>query len=149
MMIRYLVGAVVLACAGLLVSANHGSAAKDAPKDDESAMRFEWRVEGPAEQCGRSCRRWISAIGVVTDHTARDFEAFAKINNVRGGTLVLDSEGGSVLAAMTLGRAIRSLDMTTTVGKTVVLPAAGDKGPRATLSPGAQCESMCAFILLG
>jgi hypothetical protein len=145
-MIRYIIGALALGCITLLASANTGSAAKD---DSESAMRFEWRVEGPAEQCGRSCRRWISAVGVVTDRTARDFESFARNNDVRGATLVLDSEGGSVLAAMTLGRAIRRLDITTTVGKTVALPAAGDKTPRAMLSPEAQCESMCAFILLG
>jgi hypothetical protein len=36
---------------------------------------------------------------------------------------VLDSEGGSVLTALALGRAIRRFDMTTTVGKTIVLPS--------------------------
>ena len=111
-------------------------------------MRFEWRTEGPAEQCGTACRTWISAAGLITENTAIDFDAFAKDNNVRGATLVLDSPGGSVLAALALGRAIRRLDMTTTVGKTIVLPF-NDNEARAKLSPDATCESMCAFLLLG
>lgn len=111
-------------------------------------MRFEWRTEGPAEQCGAACRTWISAAGLITENTAIDFDAFAKDNNVRGATLVLDSPGGSVLAALALGRAIRRLDMTTTVGKIIVLPS-NDNEARAKLSPDATCESMCAFLLLG
>jgi hypothetical protein len=86
---------------------------------------------------------------VVAESSAREFEVFARDNDVRGATLVLDSEGGSVLAALALGRAIRRFDMTTTVGKTTVLPPMDGTAPRATLSPKAQCESMCAFILLG
>ena len=110
-------------------------------------MRFEWRLEGPAQTCRGSCRVWISATGVVTEDTVRDFEQFARDNDLRGATLVLDSEGGSVVGALALGRAVRRLDMTTTVGRTVA--AAGESGaPRATLSPKANCESMCAFILL-
>jgi hypothetical protein len=26
-------------------------------------MRFEWRQEGPAETCGKTCRSWISPRG--------------------------------------------------------------------------------------
>jgi hypothetical protein len=126
---------------------NDRSVAKDDGKS--ASMRFEWRTEGPAEECGQYCRRWISATGVVTEGSARDFETFAKGNEVRGATLVLDSEGGSVLAALALGRAIRRFDMTTTVGKTTALPSPDGSPPRAMLSPKAQCESMCAFILLG
>jgi hypothetical protein len=114
-----------------------------------ASMQFEWRTEGPASQCGRSCRAWVSAVGLVTDRTARDFEIFANDNAIRGATLVLDSEGGSVLGAMALGRAIRRLDITTTVGKTIVASDAASKEMRSSLSPRARCESMCAFILLG
>jgi len=144
---RYLVGVTTLAFACLLAFANKSSIAKDEKKP--APMRFEWRMEGPAERCGQQCRTWISATGVINEGTARDFEAFAKANDVRGATLVLDSEGGSVLAALALGRAIRAYGMTTTVGKTNVLPPVEGNAPRATLSPTASCESMCAFILLG
>ena len=43
-----------------------------------------------------------------------------------GARLVLDSEGGSVLSAMALGRAIRNFEMTTTVGRTTLLPPDGN-----------------------
>jgi hypothetical protein len=131
----------------MLALASHQSSAKDRAKPP--SMRFAWQLEGPEDRCGTYCRTWISASGVVTEHTARDFETFAQQRDMRGATLVLDSEGGSVLAALALGRAIRTLDMTTTIGRTTVLPANGDEAPRAALASKATCESMCAFILLG
>jgi len=127
------------------------AADRPAVKSDSkpAPMRFEWRMEGPAVDCGTHCRLWISAIGAITEATVRDFEQFATDNDIRGATLVLDSEGGSVLSALALGRAIRRFEMTTTVGKTAALPAVDGDTPRAVLSPRANCESMCAFILLG
>ena len=120
------------------------------PPDDGAGapMRFErWR-EGPADVCGSSCRVWISAVGYITADTPREFETFAKDPNVRGGVLVLDSDGGSVLGTIALGRIVRSFDMITTIGKTAALPPAGDGDRRAMLSPNGNCESMCAFLLL-
>src|SRR5262245_16659190 len=115
---------------------------------DPLPMRFALHREGPSDQCRTSCRTWISAVGVITAQTAREFDRFARDNKIRGDTIALDSEGGSVVAALALGRAIRRFDMTTTVGKTTVLGSdAGDA--RARLSPNASCESMCAFVLLG
>ena len=55
---------------------------------------------------------------------------------------------GSTLGAMALGRTIRSLNMSTTVGRTTELPATEGKEPRAQLSPRAECKSMCTFVLL-
>jgi hypothetical protein len=89
-----------------------------------------------------------SAVGIITDDTARAFESFARGKNVRGARLVLDSEGGSVLSAMALGRTIRNFDMTTTVGRTEPLPEDGSGVLRAVITPDASCESMCAFVLL-
>jgi hypothetical protein len=140
-MIRFLIGILAL-----------GSSCLPAFAEPEEAgvpsMRFEWHMEGPADRCGMACRVWISAVGLITEDTARDFDVFAKDNNVRGATLVLDSPGGAVQAALELGRAIRGFDMMTTVGKTIVLTS-DDGVPRAELSPDASCQSMCAFLLLG
>ncbi|HET9245927.1 MAG TPA: hypothetical protein VFO15_09010, partial [Xanthobacteraceae bacterium] len=111
-------------------------------------MRFEWRREGPAHACGANCRVWISATGYITADTPREFETFAKDANARGAVLVLDSDGGSVLGTLALGRAIRNLGMITTIGKTTALPPSRDGDRRATLSPDGNCESMCAFLLL-
>jgi hypothetical protein len=150
-MIRYLIGAGVLVCACAIAFAGDRPTAKESVKSEPKldSMRFEWRLEGPADACKQNCRTWISAVGPVTDRTARDFEAFAAANNVKGATMVLDSEGGSVLAALALGRTIRRLGITTTVGRTAALPSNDGTAPRATLSPRASCESMCVFILLG
>ena len=111
-------------------------------------MQFAIRQEGPAAICRDKCRTWISAVGMVKLETVREFEAFAARNDIRGATIALDSEGGSVVGALALGRAIRRMEMTTTIGKTSELPAGNESVRRATLSPRADCESMCAFILL-
>jgi hypothetical protein len=144
-MLRLLGGAIALACG----VAQAVAASPTVPDDSGSApMRFEWRREGPADVCGPNCRVWISAVGYITADTPREFETFAKDPNVRGAVLVLDSDGGSVLGTLALGRAIRGLDMITTIGKTTPLPAAADGSRRATLAPNGNCESMCAFLLL-
>ncbi len=139
-MIRILFGGLALACTCL-------SALAAGPSGDNSSMRFEWRSEGPADLCGKVCRVWISAVGPVTERTPRDFQSFAGKQGVRGAIMVLDSEGGSVVDTIELGRALRQLEITTTVGKTVTGPAAGG-GTVTKISPSASCESMCAFVLL-
>jgi hypothetical protein len=110
-------------------------------------MQFELWTEGPAEACGKTCRTWVSATGAITAETSRDFEAFAKKRKLEGITIALDSDGGSVLGALALGRAVRKLGMTTTVGKSVEI-AGADGEHRGRLLPRAYCESMCAFVLL-
>src|SRR6266852_5259345 len=141
-----------LAWAGLALACSAAQALAGSPPPVEdpgnAPMRFEWRREGPADVCGSSCRVWISAIGYLTSDTAREFEAFAEKNDIRGTVLVLDSDGGSVLGTIALGRAIRRLEMVTTVGKTVPLPPTAQGERRAKLAPNASCESMCAFLLL-
>ena len=112
-------------------------------------MRFDLRLQGPAEACGAKCQAWISASGAITADTPRDFQLFAQGRDLSNATMVLDSDGGSVLGAIALGREIRRLALTTTVGRTVDLASVADDHPRAVLSPRADCESMCAFVLLG
>jgi hypothetical protein len=111
-------------------------------------MRFEWRQEGPVETCGKTCRSWISAVGMITSATPARFSAFVEGRDVRGATVVLDSAGGSTLDAMVLGDMIRNLNLATTVGRTIELSGGDGRASRTTLSPHADCESMCAFVLL-
>ncbi len=111
-------------------------------------MQFEQWTEGPAQACGDKCRTWISASGAITADTPRDFEAFAKTRNIEGMMIALDSDGGSVLGALSLGRSIRKLGMITTVGRTLDLSVNDNGRKRAKLQPRAFCESMCAFLLL-
>jgi hypothetical protein len=111
-------------------------------------MRFDLRMQGSADSCGAKCETWISASGAITADTARDFIRFANGRDLANATVVLDSDGGSVLGALALGREIRRLSLNTTVGRTVDLPRSSNNEPRTALLPRADCESMCAFVLL-
>jgi hypothetical protein len=143
-MIRFAAAAGAAATCLLLATSAQPVAA---PDSRALPMQFDVWTEGPAQACGSDCRTWVSASGAITSDTPRDFEAFAKKTKIAGATIALDSDGGSVLGALALGRAIRKLGMTTTVGKTIDLSAA-DGTKRARLQPKAYCESMCAFVLL-
>ena len=136
--------AVVLASATtvLLLPASAQVAERTLP------MRFELRLQGPPETCGAECKLWVSASGAITADTPGDFIAFAKVRDLTGATVVLDSEGGSVLGAIAFGREIRRLNLDTTVGRIVDVPG-GQERPRGRFVPHADCESMCAFVLLG
>ena len=141
---RRLFGAFALGC--LFVSFAIPVAEGDPSR--ASPMQFFIRQDGGAN-CAPKCKVWISATGMIRAETPREFEIFAAKNNVRGATIALNSEGGSVHGAIALGRAIRKLDMTTTVGRTIDGPGSGEAAARnASLSPRADCESMCAFVLL-
>lgn len=142
---RRLVGAIALGC--LFVS----FAAPVAESDPSRSAPMQFLLRQDAGACGAKCKTWISATGMIRAETAREFEEFARKNNIRGGMLALNSEGGSVHGAIALGRAIRKLGLTTTVGRTVDLPGysgAGGKVIPANLVAKADCESMCAFVLL-
>jgi hypothetical protein len=136
--------ALTLTAPGLLVSSATRASDRTLP------MQFQLRLQGPAETCATSCKTLISAAGAITADSARDFMLFAQGRNLTGATVVLDSDGGSVHGAIALGREIRRLALSTTVGRTVDLAAPSERETaRAVLSPRADCESMCAFVLLG
>lgn len=116
--------------------------------DRSLPMRFELRTQRTEAACGTKCPAWISATGAITSDSARDFLLFAKGKNLAGATVVLDSDGGSVIGALALGREIRKLALNTTVGRVVDLPATTNGESRVAVLPRADCESMCAFVLL-
>ena len=103
-------------------------------------MRFSW------VGCQPNCRGWVSAVGIVTADTPKDFDEFAEGRQLDGATIVLDSSGGSVNDAIALGRRWRSLGALTTVG--ISLENRTGQGGRASVMPEAYCESMCVFLLL-
>jgi hypothetical protein len=103
-------------------------------------MRFSWVA------CQPNCRGWVSAVGIVTADSPGDFDAFARGRDLGGTTIVLDSSGGSVNDAITLGRRWRELGALTTVGISVETHTA--QGDRPSVAPEAYCESMCVFLLL-
>jgi hypothetical protein len=117
--------------------------------DRSQPMHFALRLQGPEATCGSQCKLYIAASGAITADTPTQFQAFAKNRKLNGAVIVLDSDGGSVHGAIGFGREIRRLGLDTAVGRLTDLKTNGNKEPvRATLSPRADCESMCSFVLL-
>lgn len=111
-------------------------------------MRFVLRQEAPSKLCGDNCRLFIGASGAITADTPQDFQKFSHAHDVKGATVVLDSDGGSVHGAIALGREIRALGLNTTVGRLEDLDGPQHGIRRAKFSPRGECESMCAFVLI-
>jgi hypothetical protein len=123
--------------------------------DNSSPMRFALFADGSPETCATTCRPLIGASGMITADTARQFIAFVRDNALQavqggqaGATVVLESDGGSVLGALDLGRAIRRFGFATTVGR-VVERRSATSTKYGEMTGRADCQSMCSFVLLG
>jgi hypothetical protein len=137
-----LIAIAALAVAVPAAVATLGSSARAGSTLEERKlpMKFGWIA------CDPNCTGWVSAVGIVTSDSPRDFDEFARGRDLAGATVVLDSSGGSVNDSIALGRRFRDLGLRTTVGTSVVThAAAGDHG---SVSPEGYCESMCVFLLL-
>jgi hypothetical protein len=137
-----LIAIAALAVAVPAAVATLGSSARAGSTFEERKlpMKFGWIA------CDPNCTGWVSAVGIVTSDSPRDFDEFARGRDLAGATVVLDSSGGSVNDSIALGRRFRDLGLRTTVGTSVVThAAAGDHG---SVSPEGYCESMCVFLLL-
>src|ERR1700742_4508384 len=103
-------------------------------------MHFSWVA------CQPNCRGWISAVGIVTADSPREFDEFARGRELHGATIVLDSSGGSDNELIALGRRWRPLGALPSVGISAQDHTA--QGERPRVLPEAYCESMCVFLLL-
>jgi hypothetical protein len=130
--------------------------------DGSSPMRFTLYADGSSETCASACRSLIAASGMITADTARQFSAFVRDNALQvqvsrelggqqagqpGATVVLESDGGSVLGALDLGRTIRRFGFATTVGRVVERRTTAFMKYGETIAR-ADCQSMCTFVLL-
>ena len=125
---------------GIFAPDNGRAHANGVLEERKMPMRFVWN------DCVDGCLGWVSATGIVTSDTPGEFDEFARGRNLANAAVVLDSSGGSVNDAITLGRRWRKLGLLTTVGTTVEIRT--DDGERPAVVPGAYCESMCVFLLL-
>ena len=129
--------ALCIALVALRSSSAHADVAVEGRK---LPMKFSWVA------CQPNCRGWITAVGIVTANSPKDFDEFARGRQLGGVTIVLDSSGGSVNDAIALGRRWRKLGAQTTVGVSVQTNTA--QGDPVNVAPAAYCESMCVFLLL-
>ena len=135
-----IVTAACLAVPGALVVLGGLAHAGGTLEERKLPMQVSWVA------CQPHCGGWISAVGIVTAESPKDFEDFAQGRDLRGATIVLDSSGGSVNDSITLGRRFRNLGLMTTVGISVRTHAT--QGDHGAIDPQAYCESMCVFLLL-
>jgi hypothetical protein len=137
-----LLGAAVLCIAlpGTVAMLGGSAHAAVTLEERKLPMHFNWIA------CQPNCRGWVSAVGIVTADSPREFDEFARGRELNGATIVLDSSGGSVNDSIALGRRWRALGALTTVGISVQDHTA--QGDRARVVPEAYCESMCVFLLL-
>jgi hypothetical protein len=122
-------------------------------------MRFTLYADGSPDTCLSTCRTLIAASGMITADTARQFIAFVRDNALQAlsgahqaarpaATVVLESDGGSVLGALDLGRAIRRFGFATTVGRVAERRATTALIKYGEMITRADCQSMCTFVLL-
>ena len=134
------VAAICVALPGVVAPLGSSARAGNSLEERKLPMKFSWVA------CEPNCRGWVSAVGVVTTDSPRDFNEFARGRDLAGATVVLDSSGGSVNDSIALGRRFRELGMLTTVG--VSVSTHSRQGDYGSVSPEAYCESMCVFLLL-
>jgi hypothetical protein len=132
--------ALCIALVGLMALLGGSARAGVALEGRKLPMKFSW------VPCQPNCRGWVSAVGIVTADSPRDFDEFARGRQLGGATIVLDSSGGSVNDSITLGRRWRNLGVLTTVGVSVQTNTTQSAPPN--VAPVAYCESMCVFLLL-
>ncbi|QOZ48694.1 hypothetical protein XH89_13910 [Bradyrhizobium sp. CCBAU 53340] len=125
--------------AGAIATFGSPASAGASLEERKLPMKFAWVA------CEPNCRGWISAVGIITADTPKDFDDFARARQLGGATVVLDSSGGSVNDAITLGRRFRNLGLLTTVG---ITQPNNRQGVRPAVASEAYCESMCVFLLL-
>jgi hypothetical protein len=132
--------ALCIASPGVLGVVGGSAYAGASLEERKIPMRFSW------VGCQPNCRGWVSAVGIVTADSPREFDDFARGRQLGGATIVLDSSGGSVNDSIALGRRWHKLGVLTTVGASVQTHT--PQGDRASVVPEAYCESMCVFLLL-
>src|SRR6202790_54198 len=132
--------ALCIALPGLVALLGGSAHAGVTLEERKLPMKFSWVA------CQPNCRGWVSAVGIVTADSPRDFDKFARGRQLGGATIVLDSSGGSVNDSIALGRRWRNLGALTTVGISVQTNT--PQGAPAGMAAVAYCESMCVFLLL-
>lgn len=112
-----------------------------APSTPVVVMTFTL-VQGEADACGPGCSRWIVAEGAILAATPT---AFLEVSQALGGEkppLLIHSDGGTVEAAMALGRLVRRAGLATIVART------DRSGALPHPAVDGSCHGACLYLLL-
>ncbi len=128
-----------------------------APAMDFLVVRYS------SPRCEPDCPEWIAAEGRIVPETAGRLAKFLADPARRKLPLILNSGGGSIEAAVAMGRMIRKYEMDTGVGQTMILGCPNAQRDAGTCKSdgvllafdgeafpyGAYCASACPLVLLG
>jgi len=115
-------------------------------------------VHDVSSDCASNCSDWISAEGDIIESTRGEFQrVFKKLGN-RNLPIFINSGGGSVQAALDIGREIRARKLDVAVAKTVLSPCQPgskfcvnnqpiDGSPALIDERFSACASACTMIL--
>jgi hypothetical protein len=146
--------AVVLAC---------GPAAAAPPRKAAPAMESPMQVNvvrSAHPGCEPQCPQWIAAQGRIVAGTARRFREVLSQLGERRLPILIDSGGGAVEDALSIGRLIRAKGLQVAITRTAYGPCApadaacrkaktGGELRGLAEARGSKCASSCAFILAG
>jgi hypothetical protein len=161
MMVQRFMAGLVAAAIAAMASDAFAAASKKAPPVAGTPMTVVL-VRSAEEGCEPLCPEWIAADGDITAATPGKFRSMLKRASRKGIPIVLHSYGGSVEAALELGRMIRRNKSPVIIGNTIfngctpyarpacALPkeALGRYAAKPSLYAG-YCTSACGFVLAG
>jgi hypothetical protein len=157
---RQALWSLALICLLALLVTGPAAVAADTAPDLGPTMRFGI-VRSNAPGCEPICPEWISAEGSIEAGTPALFKRMLKTLGGRKLPIVVDSPGGNVDAALTLGRLIRKNKLDIAIGKTVFSGCQPDakgcldrnkNGARYfgdVIDYGAMCNSACPLMFAG
>lgn len=137
--------------------------AKSSPPKYWPPMTF-FIAKGEPDACGRGCGEWIAADGRIDATTPGRLRALLARTGRRRLPIYFFSPGGSVSAAIEIGRLMRAREMTAGVGRTIPqgcdpakssepacdrLKRSGAELAAELRTLNASCNSACVYALLG
>lgn len=141
----------------------HG-AARAEPLAGAAPTLIIYLAKGPPNSCGLGCDRWIAVEGKVDQAAASHISRFLVAAKDINRPIYLNSPGGSVGQAFTIGRMLRLRSVVARVGRTIVTAcAAGTQTDDACLkiktsgieveaeisTNHAICNSACSYLFFG
>jgi len=156
-----LTGLAVLLCA---VFSTAASALTETPGTPSSPPITFFVAKGEPHACGRGCDEWIAADGMIDGGAPQRLRALLNRLGKRKPPIYFHSPGGSVAAALAIGRLMRERGLTAAVAWTVPQgcnakeprEAACDKLKRSGKdlqahleSHRTMCNSACVYALVG
>jgi hypothetical protein len=121
-------------------------------------------AKGEPDACGLGCSAWIAADGEIDADASQRFRAFLKRQSGPKRPIYFQSPGGSVTAALAIGRMLRERGLTAGVARTVpegcppgfvreegceAIKRSGRELKAALSSVSASCSSACVYTLVG